>query len=115
MELDLEGADEREVRRGAYYMSSKLSQTAPALPMLNAPPPALTAALTAAKAPWHPRHLGRQVRRKADPAKALVKEWVSRWRDERTVTSEVSYKQINGDPCMPALYIGISLCLAGGT
>lgn len=45
---------------------------------------------------WHPRHLGWQVRRKADPAKALVKEWVSRWRDERTVTSEVSYKQING-------------------
>ncbi|KAK9825441.1 hypothetical protein WJX81_008200 [Elliptochloris bilobata] len=37
----------------------------------------------------------REVRRKADPAKALVKEWVSRWRDERTVTSEASYKQIS--------------------
>ena len=37
-----------------------------------------------------------QVRRKADPAKALVQEWVRKWRDERGVSSEVSYKQING-------------------
>ena len=45
------------------------------------------------------QRLRRQVRRKADPAKALVKEWVSRWRDERAVATEVSYKQINGVLC----------------
>ena len=63
---------------------------------------------------WHPRHPGWQVRRKADPAKALVKEWVSRWRDERTVTSEVSYKQINGTARMPALFARIRACFCRG-
>jgi len=41
------------------------------------------------------------VRRKADPAKALVQEWVRKWRDERGVSSEVSYKQINGALTFP--------------
>jgi len=35
-----------------------------------------------------------EVRRKADPAKMLVKEWVANWRDVRAVSGEVSFKQI---------------------
>ena len=37
-----------------------------------------------------------QVRRKADPAKGLVKEWVSNWRDARPVSSDASHRQITG-------------------
>lgn len=37
-----------------------------------------------------------QVRRKADPAKGLVKEWVQNWRDARAVSKEVSYRKITG-------------------
>jgi hypothetical protein len=38
-----------------------------------------------------------QVRRKADPAKTLVKEWVANWRDVAAVSGEVSFKQIKGE------------------
>ena len=37
-----------------------------------------------------------QVRRKADPAKGLVKEWVSNWRDARPVSGDASHRQITG-------------------
>ena len=37
-----------------------------------------------------------QVRRKADPAKGLVKEWVSSWRDARPVSNDASHRQITG-------------------
>lgn len=37
-----------------------------------------------------------QIRRKADPAKGLVKDWVSKWRDDRTVRGSTSHDQISG-------------------
>ena len=37
-----------------------------------------------------------QVRRKADPAKGLVKDWVSNWRDNRSVRGSVSHDQLSG-------------------
>ena len=40
--------------------------------------------------------LAPQVRRKADPAKNLVKEWVANWRDVRAVSGDASFKQIRG-------------------
>lgn len=43
-----------------------------------------------------PQKLTVQVRRKAEPAKKLVKEWVTDWRDARNVAQEVSYKRITG-------------------
>lgn len=37
-----------------------------------------------------------QVRRKADPAKSLVKEWVQNWRDATAVSNDPSYRRITG-------------------
>ena len=37
-----------------------------------------------------------QVRRKADPAKSLVKDWVKNWRDSPAISREVSYREISG-------------------
>ena len=37
-----------------------------------------------------------QVRRTADTAKGLVKEWVSKWRDRSALKSEASHRQITG-------------------
>jgi hypothetical protein len=37
-----------------------------------------------------------QVRRKADPAKEFVKEFVSRWRDDPLVTQQGSHAEIKG-------------------
>ncbi|DBB07647.1 TPA: hypothetical protein ACH3X3_009082 [Trebouxia sp. C0006] len=36
-----------------------------------------------------------EVRRKADPAKGLVKDWVSKWRDDRSVRGSVSHDQLS--------------------
>ena len=36
------------------------------------------------------------MRRKADPAKGLVKDWVSKWRDDRAVRGSVSHDQVSG-------------------
>ncbi|KAK9823752.1 hypothetical protein WJX72_005160 [[Myrmecia] bisecta] len=35
-----------------------------------------------------------EIRRKADPAKDLVKQWVSKWNGDRIVKDEDSYKQV---------------------
>ena len=43
--------------------------------------------------------LALQVRRKADPAKGMVKEWVQNWRDVRVVSGDASFKQIKGKTC----------------
>lgn len=37
-----------------------------------------------------------QVRRKADPAKSLVKVWVKDWRDSPSISRETSYTEISG-------------------
>jgi hypothetical protein len=37
-----------------------------------------------------------QVRRKADPAKEQVREFVGRWRDNPAVTDNVSHDEITG-------------------
>lgn len=37
-----------------------------------------------------------QVRRKADPAKSLVKDWVKNWRDSPAISREKSYSEISG-------------------
>lgn len=36
----------------------------------------------------------REVRRKADPAKDLVRQFMTRWRDEQEVSGEVSYSEL---------------------
>ncbi|EIE25666.1 hypothetical protein COCSUDRAFT_52532 [Coccomyxa subellipsoidea C-169] len=38
----------------------------------------------------------RQVRKKADPAKNLVKGWLSEWKDAQGVQGEASYTQLSG-------------------
>ena len=43
-----------------------------------------------------------QVRRKADPAKNLVKEWVRDWRDAPSLTKEPSYMRISGKNISPS-------------
>lgn len=47
--------------------------------------------------PALPCILRAQVRRKADPAKGLVKDWVLKWRDDRFVRGSVSHDQLSGD------------------
>jgi hypothetical protein len=53
---------------------------------------------TAAPAPAHtaPLPLPRQVRRKADPAKEQVREFVGKWRDNPAVASDASHDEIKG-------------------
>ncbi|CAK0785118.1 hypothetical protein CVIRNUC_008324 [Coccomyxa viridis] len=38
----------------------------------------------------------RQVRRKADPAKNLVKSWIQDWKDVSDVQQEISHKELSG-------------------
>ena len=38
----------------------------------------------------------RQVRRKADPAKETVREFVSKWRDDPKVSREIAQLQVKG-------------------
>lgn len=38
-----------------------------------------------------------QVRRKADPAKNLVKGWIQNWKDMMEVQQETSHKELSGD------------------
>lgn len=52
-----------------------------------------------------------QIRRKADPAKGLVKDWVSKWRDDRTVRGSVSHDQISGIKCQHRAITHNSMCL----
>ena len=42
---------------------------------------------------------GMQVRKKADPAKNLVKGWLSDWKDAPGVQGEASYTQLSGVRC----------------
>ena len=37
-----------------------------------------------------------QVRRKADPAKNLVKSWIQDWKDVSDVQQEISHKELSG-------------------
>ena len=37
-----------------------------------------------------------QVRRKADPAKNLVKSWIQNWKDVSDVQQETSHKELSG-------------------
>ena len=37
-----------------------------------------------------------QVRRKADPAKTLVKSWIQNWKDVSDVQQETSHKELSG-------------------
>lgn len=69
---DLNGATENEVKKRAEYSTS--------MQMLS----------------QHPIVLHLQIRRKADPAKGLVKDWVLKWRDDRSVRGSVSHDQISG-------------------
>ena len=44
-----------------------------------------------------------QVRKKADPAKNLVKGWLSDWKDAPGVQGEASYTQLSGVPPLPLM------------
>ena len=55
--------------------------------------------------------LALQVRRKADPAKELVKEFVAKWRDSPSVMGDVTHEEmkggdwvegVRGEVCLPA-------------
>ena len=37
-----------------------------------------------------------QVRRRADGAKGLVREWIANWRDSPLVTSSASHRELTG-------------------
>lgn len=39
---------------------------------------------------------GKQVRRKADSAKGLVREWLANWRDNPLVAASDSHRQLTG-------------------
>ncbi len=45
-------------------------------------------------------HFSLQVRRKADPAKSLVKGWIQDWKDMSEVQQETSHKELSGDAAL---------------
>ena len=100
IETDLSPASENEVMRrmpcsraGAINLLSMKSSGCFKMPISNQYP--VSDMLSAISICVRDLNLS-QVRRKADPAKALVKEWVQNWRDARAVSSEVSYRKITG-------------------
>jgi hypothetical protein len=44
-----------------------------------------------------------QVRRRADGAKGLVREWIANWRDSPLVTSSASHRELTGAAFCPLL------------